>query len=64
VDAISPDKQSFLIQMVSLQGLDGIFADRTLDLISTVTISNNGTREADLTVSAEPLAFCQVFLQF
>jgi hypothetical protein len=46
---ISPDKQSFLIQMGSLEGLDGIFAGRTLDVIPTVTVSNTGTRERDAT---------------
>lgn len=44
---ISPDKESLLIQMGNMAGLDGIFAGRTLDLIPTVTVSNTGTREAD-----------------
>ena len=47
---ISPDKESLLIQMGSLQGLDGIFAGRTLDVIPYVTLSNNGEREEDSTV--------------
>jgi hypothetical protein len=46
---ISPDKQGFLIQMGSLEGLDGIYAGRTLDIIPTVTVSYTGTREADST---------------
>jgi hypothetical protein len=49
---ISPDKESLLIQMGSAAGLDGIFAGRTLDVIPYVTLSNNGTREEDLTVPA------------
>lgn len=49
---ISRDRESFLIQMGSLSGLDGVFAGRTLDVIPYVTISNNGTREADLTIPA------------
>ncbi len=49
---ISPDKESLLIQMNSLQGLDGIFAGRTLDVIPYMTLSNVGTREADASVSA------------
>ncbi len=46
---ISPDKESFLIQMGNLTGLEDIFAGRTLDLIPTATLSNSGNREADLT---------------
>lgn len=46
---ISPDKQSLLIQMGSLGGLDGIYAGRTLDVIPTLTASNTATREADPT---------------
>lgn len=47
---ISPDKDSLLIQMGSLGGLDGVYAGRALDLIPTVTVSNNAEREADSTV--------------
>ncbi len=49
---ITPDKESLLIQMNSLQGLDGIFAGRTLDVIPYATVSNIGTREADASVPA------------
>jgi hypothetical protein len=49
---ISPDKESLLIQMNSLQDLDGIFAGRTLDVIPYMTLSNVGTREADASVPA------------
>lgn len=47
---ISRDRESFLIQMGSLEGLDGIKTGRTLDVIPTVTLSRNGTREADPTL--------------
>jgi hypothetical protein len=49
---ITPDKESLLIQMNSLQGLDGIFAGRTLDVIPYLTLSNIGTREADASIPA------------
>ncbi len=49
---ITPDKESLLIQMNSLQGLDGIFAGRTLDVIPYLTLSNIGTREADAGIPA------------
>lgn len=49
---ISRNKESFLIQMGSLANLDGVFAGRTLDVIPYATLSNNGTREEDLTVPA------------
>lgn len=39
----------FFAQMGSLSGIDDIFGKRTLDIIPTVTLSNNGTREPDAT---------------
>ena len=47
---ISRNRESFLIQMGSLEGLDGIETSRTLDIIPTVTLSRNGMREVDPTV--------------